>query len=100
MVRCSGLGLTCSAGAVAPRKAGEFFGATSEGLAKAIRKVFTDLGEPNAYITGEEMSGAFFVGLRKEPPRFGRWTYFEKFDYWAVFWGMFIMGGSYYVEAQ
>lgn len=22
------------------------------------------------------------------PPRFDRWTYLEKFDYWAVFWGM------------
>lgn len=22
------------------------------------------------------------------PPRFDRWTYWEKFDYWAVFWGM------------
>ena len=21
-------------------------------------------------------------------PRFDRWTYFEKFDYWAVYWGL------------
>jgi cytochrome b subunit of formate dehydrogenase len=27
-------------------------------------------------------------------PRFGRFTYWEKFDYWAVFWGMLIIGGS------
>ena len=27
-------------------------------------------------------------------PRFDRYTYWEKFDYWAVFWGMFIIGGS------
>ena len=33
--------------------------------------------------------------LGKGPrPQFGRWTYWEKFDYWAVFWGMFIIGGS------
>jgi cytochrome b subunit of formate dehydrogenase len=37
---------------------------------------------------------AYFVGLARERPHFGRWTYYEKFDYWAVFWGMFIMGGS------
>ncbi len=37
---------------------------------------------------------AYFLGLRKERPSFGRWTYYEKFDYWAVFWGMVIMGGS------
>ncbi len=35
----------------------------------------------------------WFVG--KGPrPTFDRYTYWEKFDYWAVFWGMFIIGGS------
>ncbi|MDX9785548.1 MAG: cytochrome b/b6 domain-containing protein [Desulfobacterales bacterium] len=29
----------------------------------------------------------YFFGLRP-PPRFDRWTYWEKFDYWAVYWGM------------
>ncbi len=33
--------------------------------------------------------------LGKGPrPAFDRWTYWEKFDYWAVFWGMAIIGGS------
>jgi len=41
-----------------------FFGATTKGLAEVVQKVFQDLGEPNAYIAGEEISGAFFVGLR------------------------------------
>ena len=27
-------------------------------------------------------------------PTFDHWTYFEKFDYWAPFWGMFIIGVS------
>ena len=27
-------------------------------------------------------------------PSFDRWTYWEKFDYWAVFWGMAVIGGS------
>ena len=27
-------------------------------------------------------------------PRMGRWTYWEKFDYWAVFWGVAIIGVS------
>jgi cytochrome b subunit of formate dehydrogenase len=35
----------------------------------------------------------YFLGLG-ERPRFDRYTYWEKFDYWAVFWGMFIIGGS------
>jgi hypothetical protein len=35
----------------------------------------------------------WFVGLGPRP-RFDRFSYWEKFDYWAVFWGMFIIGGS------
>jgi len=27
-------------------------------------------------------------------PDFDRWGYWEKFDYWAVFWGMCIMGST------
>ncbi|MDP2360797.1 MAG: cytochrome b/b6 domain-containing protein [bacterium] len=35
-----------------------------------------------------------FLFLTDERPRFRRFSYLEKFDYWAVFWGMFIMAGS------
>ncbi len=35
----------------------------------------------------------WFLGLG-ERPQFDRWTYWEKFDYLAVFWGMFIIGIS------
>ncbi len=45
-------------------KAEEFFGSTTKGLAEAIQKVFEDQGRPNGYIKGEEISGAFGVGLR------------------------------------
>ena len=33
----------------------------------------------------------WIVGLRKEP-RFERWSWWEKFDYWAVWWGLLIVG--------
>jgi cytochrome b subunit of formate dehydrogenase len=36
---------------------------------------------------------AWFLG-RATRPRFDRFTYWEKFDYWAVFWGMGIIGAS------
>ncbi len=41
--------------------------------------------------------GEFFATLRwflgRGPaPRYGRWTYWEKFDYFAVFWGVTIIG--------
>ena len=35
----------------------------------------------------------WFLG-KGERPRFDRFTYWEKFDYWAVFWGMGIIGLS------
>jgi cytochrome b subunit of formate dehydrogenase len=38
----------------------------------------------------------WFFGLGPKP-RFGWFTYWEKFDYWAVFWGMAIIGTSGYV---
>ena len=35
-----------------------------------------------------------FLGKTEEKPRFGRFSYIEKFDYWAVYWGCVIMIGS------
>jgi cytochrome b subunit of formate dehydrogenase len=35
----------------------------------------------------------WFFG-RGEKPQFDRWTYWEKFDYFAVFWGVFAIGLS------
>ncbi|MCL5965665.1 MAG: cytochrome b/b6 domain-containing protein [Deltaproteobacteria bacterium] len=36
----------------------------------------------------------YFLGRTAEKPRFGRFSYIEKFDYWAVYWGCVIMIGS------
>lgn len=41
-----------------------FFGSSTEGLAKVIEKAFKEHGRPNGYIKGEEASGAITVGLR------------------------------------
>ena len=41
-----------------------FFGVTTEAFAKAVQRVFRDQGEPDAYVKGDEGSGAFVVGLR------------------------------------
>ena len=45
-------------------KARGFFGETTQGLAKAVAKVFEDHGRPNAFISGEEIAGAVGVGVR------------------------------------
>ncbi|MDA8078902.1 MAG: cytochrome b/b6 domain-containing protein [Nitrospiraceae bacterium] len=36
----------------------------------------------------------YFLGLSKEKAMYGKYSYAQKFDYWAVFWGMFIIGFS------
>jgi len=42
-----------------------------------------------------DMKGQFswFFG-KGEAPRFDRWAYWEKFDYWAVYWGAIVIGLS------
>jgi cytochrome b subunit of formate dehydrogenase len=37
----------------------------------------------------------WFLGLGQKP-QFERYAYWEKFDYWAVFWGMIVIGFSGY----
>lgn len=35
----------------------------------------------------------WFIGKGKRP-EYGRWTYWEKFDYFAVFWGIVVIGST------
>ena len=35
-----------------------------------------------------------YLGLRKEKVRYRRFSYVEKFDYWAVYWGLVMMIGT------
>ena len=54
---------------------------------------------PNSMIPnlkdGRDMLGMFKWFFGKGPrPAFDRWTYWEKFDYWAPFWGVTIIGVS------
>ena len=63
-------------------EASDFFGETSHGLATIIERVFADLGKPNGFIKGEEVSGAFVFGLR-----YGRGTFHRKdAETVRVFW--------------
>lgn len=64
------------------RHAAGFFGELSEGLARAVEKVFSDLGRPNAFIAGEEASGAVGIGAR-----YGNGTlHFKKGGSRPVYW--------------
>lgn len=42
----------------------QFFGSVSQGLALVVEKAFSQWGEPNGYVLGQEGGGAFVVGLR------------------------------------
>ena len=59
-----------------------FFGITTEAMAKGVQHVFADLGEPDAYIKGDEGSGAFVVGLRYGSGWLVRKTREPKQVYW------------------
>lgn len=43
----------------------------------------------------QELAGTlkWFLGLGPRP-QYGRWTYWEKFDYFAVFWGIVVIGST------
>ena len=49
-----------------------------------LMMTFKDLGDV-------VMNMAHMVGLRKEPPRFDRYSYIEKFEYWGMWWGTLLM---------
>jgi len=36
----------------------------------------------------------YYIGKVPSGPKFGRFSFIEKFDYWAVYWGMVVMIGS------
>lgn len=62
------------------------------------RKTFLWFGPDSLLPNKKDVSDSWamlkwFV-YRGPRPVFDRWTYWEKFDYWAVFWGMVVIGGS------
>jgi len=60
----------------------DFFGVTTEAAAKVVQRVFRDQGQPDAYIKGDEGSGAFVVGLRYGSGWLVRKTREPKQVYW------------------
>jgi formate dehydrogenase gamma subunit len=36
----------------------------------------------------------YYLGLRKEKPKFDRFNWREKVEYWAIFWGITVMAAS------
>lgn len=63
-------------------KVAGFFGVAAKTAAEIVEHIFAELGRPNAYIAGEEGSGAIGVGLR-----YGKGTMYRKnFKNQLVYW--------------
>lgn len=63
---------------------------------KSWRKLV--LGPDTMLPTGQDLRQfvatiKWFIG-RGPRPQYGRWTYWEKFDYFAVFWGIAVIGST------
>ncbi|MEK7710791.1 MAG: cytochrome c3 family protein [Planctomycetota bacterium] len=55
------------------------------------RHWFRDMTAAWSDWTHLRQNAAYFLGLRSEVPRFGRFSYMEKVEYWALAWGTIIM---------
>ena len=66
---------------------------------RSNKSVFRFLFGPNTILLTRSDIGEFigtvkwFLG-RGPRPQYGRWAYWEKFDYFAVFWGIIIIGST------
>lgn len=63
-------------------KVAGFFGVAAKTAADIVEHVFADLGRPNAYIAGEEGSGAIGVGLRYGKGTMHRKNHKDQLVYW------------------
>ena len=61
----------------------DVFGKGAEGLGEMIRSSFAKYGQPNGYIVGREVSGAFVVGLRYGSGKLYHKVEGEKVVHWT-----------------
>ena len=64
-------------------------GQTWRGLVFGADSMMFNLGD--VVQIGQSIRWFFGLGAR---PRYGRYTYWEKFDYFAVFWGVLVIGST------
>ena len=71
-------------------------------LAVAITGVVTRRTQPSMMLSRKDFRDAvdnlwYYVGYAEAPPRFGRYDYRQKFEYWGLIFGALIMGLSGYI---
>ena len=61
------------------------------------RKLVKDFFPAKKDITEFKDSMLYLINKRSEKPKFGRFSYIEKMEYWAVVWGTVIMGATGFI---
>jgi len=61
---------------------------------KRGRQLVKDLWFKKSDITDLTNAFKYYIGKTKERPKFDRFSYIEKAEYWAVVWGTIVMGGT------
>lgn len=64
---------------------------------KRGRKLFMDFLPVKKDISDFKGSMLYLLNKRPDKPRFGRFSYIEKMEYWAVVWGTVIMGATGFI---
>ncbi len=60
--------------------------------AREGRRLIRDLAPAPKDIFDLWMTMGYYLGLSRQKPKFGRFTYAEKAEYWALVWGTALMG--------
>lgn len=56
------------------------------------KKLFKDISLRRKDIADLKQTAGYYLGKLNKRPKFGRFSYIEKMEYWAVVWGTVIMG--------
>lgn len=60
-------------------------------LTKRGRILIKDLRFKKSDLKEFEHYTKYLLGIKKDKPNFGRFSYIEKFEYWALIWGVVLM---------
>jgi len=71
-------------------------------LATAIAGIISRRVQPTMLFTRKDFYDAienlgYFLGRREHPPKFGRYDYRQKFEYWGLVFGSMVMVGSGFI---
>ncbi|MDX1583852.1 MAG: cytochrome b/b6 domain-containing protein [Thermoanaerobaculia bacterium] len=65
----------------------------------AVAQIASRKVKPSMFLTLKDFTDAiqnlrYYLGTRSQPPKFGRYDYRQKFEYWGLIFGSLIMVGS------